>query len=262
MKKLFVFALCLVAWMTCGAQNYFEGTLKARSYEEHSKMMVKFSKGMLINGARDAEMYVKGKKLAVKDASTNVSTVYNLETMKLYFVFHNIKKVLEMPTAQLEAMMAGGVVPEDTGVNKTLTGLNCRLYHAKKETEENGMKTTIKTDIYLCTELEVDPALAPFVSQNTGLPYIGMKYVVDSNISAPMMNWNSYIAYEIKEVIRGNVDDSLFEVPADYEVVDGSSNSKMLAVYSENNKVMKKNMKGKQEASTEIKFDINEEWDF
>lgn len=73
---------------------------------------------------------------------------------------------------------------------------------------------------------------------------------------------DSHTAYEVKEVIPCSVDESLFEVPADYEIVDGTSNSKMLGVYSENNKVMKKMKKGKAETEKEITFDINEEWDF
>lgn len=252
----------MMAWMTCNAQEYFEGTLKARSYEKHSNIVVKFSKGMLVNGARDAEMHIKGKKLAVVDKTVNVHTIYNLEEQSLYFLFPYIKKAIQMPTSHFAKMTANNATPTPTDVYKTISGQKCRLYTAEKiENIGGGGTTKIKNQVYLCEDLQVDPALAPFVTP-TGLPYLGIKYIIDSNSRAGIMTMDSHTAYEVKEVIPCSVDESLFEVPADYEIVDGTSNSKMLGVYSENNKVMKKMKKGKPETEKEITFDINEEWDF
>ena len=257
-----MFVICMMAWMGCHAQEYFEGTLKARSFENHSKIAVKFSKGMLINGARDAELHIQGKKMAMKDQTTNLTTIYDVEKNKLYVVFHNIKKALEMPITHFEQMKQGAASMKQvaTSTYKTISGMNCRLYSGEVNENQNGAKIRMKGETFVCEELPIDPALAKF---NNGHPYVGMKYIVDANNSAGMIQINSYTAFEVHEVIRGEVDGAIFEVPADYEIVDGTSNSKMLAVYGENNKVMKKNKKGtKEEPAQEIKFDINEEWDF
>lgn len=262
MKKLMMFALCMMAWMTCNAQEYFEGTLKARSYEKHSDIAIKFSKGMLINGARDSELHIKGEKMAAVDHVTNVATIYDVEKNKLYFVFHNIKKALEMPISHFEKMKQGSVSikPVATSTYKTISGANCRLYSAEVNTNQNGAQIRMKSDSYVCEEMPIHPSLAGF---NNGLPYVGMKYIIDSNNRAGMIQINSYTAYEVHEVIRGEVDDAIFVVPADYEIVDGTSNAKMLSVYGENNKVMKKMKKNTtKEPTEEVKFDINEEWDF
>lgn len=261
MKRLLLFTLAVMVWMAGSAQNYFEGTLKARSYENHSNIVIKFSKGMLVNGARDAEMYIKGKKLAVVDKTTNVQTIYNLEERSLYFLFPYIKKAIQMPTSHFDKLTAGNVTPTPTDVYKTISGVKCRLYKSNKNDKVQGGSINIKNEIYLSEELLVDPALGPFIT-STGIPRVGMKYIIDSNTKAGIMTMNSYTAYEVKEVIPGKVDGAIFEIPADYEIVDGSSNTKMLGVYSENNKVMKKMKKGKVETEKEITFDINEEWDF
>ena len=264
MKKVLLFALSIFACISVSAQDYFEGVITARSFEKHSDITIKFSQGMLINGARDAEMHIKGNRVAVVDKVTNVHTIYDLGNKKIYYVFYNINKAIEMPTASLQQMMAGALVPEATDQYLNVLGRECQLYTASKDTEESGAKIKQNIQIYICKELEVHPDLAPFVSQNTGLPSLGGKYVVDTNTTVPLVGqMNSYVAYEIQNISACEVDDAVFAVPAEFTVVDGTNNAAMYGVYKENAKVMKKLNKGKKaEPVTEVKFEINEDWDF
>lgn len=256
-------AICLMAWAATNAQEYFEGTLKARTFEKHSKNAIKLSQGTLINGARDVELHIKGNCVAVVDHATNIQTIYDLNKKKIYYLFHHTKKAIDMPSSSLEQMMKGALEPQATDEYRQILGMKCRLYSAKKNTKEKGAHINQNIQIYICEELPVHPDLAPFVSQNTGLPYLGVKYVVDTNTAVPpLFKMNSYVAYEINDVQRGAVDESLFTIPADYEVVDGSQNAKMLSVYKENYKILQKKNKGKEEPAEEIKFDVNEDWDF
>lgn len=59
-----------MAWMTGNAQNYFEGMLKARSFENYGGDYERASGGQMINGVRDVEYYVKGDKIAILDHTT------------------------------------------------------------------------------------------------------------------------------------------------------------------------------------------------
>lgn len=122
----------------------------------------------------------------------------------------------------------------------------------------------ISSTIWLCEELAVHKDLAPHVSGNTGLPLLGMKYIIDSTTKVLMMNTNSYTAFDIKEVVPGIVPDDKFTIPADYKIVESSFShpKKMLAVYSENEKALKKAKKLTQTDQSALKFDIDEEWDF
>lgn len=262
MKKTTLFTLFLILATICHAQTYFEGSLIARSYEEHSKMVLKNARGSLCNGARDAILHVKGKKLAVEDHKTNIYTIYNVEDDEMFLVFHNVKKAVKFSCTHFQKMTANNTVaPKQTNTYKTLTGHRCRLYTSEKNQKSGQQTMYARCDTYLSEDLAIDPALAPFAS-NTKLPFLGMKYVIKSNIKVGVVNVNSYTAYEVKEVIPCIVGDSLFAVPADYEIVDGTDRAKMLKVYDENLKIVKKSKKEKEKPIKEIKFDINEEWDF
>lgn len=266
MKKLLLSAvLCLVA-VAGRSQELFEGTLKARSYEYHSNFIVKKTKGMMQNGSRDAEMYVKGNKVSSWDKLVNVQTIYDLEGGVLYFIFHEIRKAVSFPLTAFAGQVNSDVAlkPEPTDETKTIHGLTCRKYTAERKTEKNGMKTDIRSDVWLCEELRVSEDLAPYVSANTGLPMVGMKYIVDSNSIMPMINISTYNAFDIKEIDRSPVPDEKFAVPQDYKTVSASgfTDKALLAVYSENEKALKKNKKLSTKEEDVIKFDIDEEWDF
>ncbi len=266
MKKLLLSVILCQFAILGYAQELFEGTLKARSYEYHSKSLVKFSKGMLQNGSRDVEMYVKGNKLGSWDALVNIQTIYDVEDETIYFVFHEIKKAVATPMdSYTQAVNSNTAIkPEPTDETKIINGLTCRKYTGTFKSKEHGASTEVRSDVWLCEDLKVHNDLAPYVSGNTGLPMVGMKYIVDSNTKAPMVNMNTYNAYDIKEIDRSPVSDDKFVVPQDYKVISASSYSdkSLLSVYSENEKVLKKNKKLSEKETDLIKFDIDEEWDF
>ncbi len=256
----------MMAWMTCNAQEYFEGTLKARSYEKHGKTVIKYSKGMAFNGGRDYEVHIKGKKMATEDKMTNVQSIFDADKGVISLVFHNIGKAFKMRQSHYFELYKGAITPTPTSTYNTLCGMNCRFYLSDTN-EVRGLIVHTRREAYLCEDFPIDPSLTLF---NNGFPYVCIKSVTkQDNVKDVFFDMNSYIAVEVHEVIHGNIDDALFEVPFGYEVVDGTNDSKMLSVYrkmlsvySENNKVMKKMKKGKAEAEKEITFDINEEWDF
>ena len=266
MKKLFLFALCMMAWVTCNAQEYFEGSLKARSFEKHGKTVIKYSKGMALNGGRDYEFHIKGKKMATEDKMTNVQTIFDADKGVISLVFHNIGKAVMMRHSHYFELYKGVITPTPTSTYKTLCGVNCRLYLSDTN-EVRGLIGHTRREAYLCEDFPIDPALALF---NNGFPYVCIKSVTkQDNVKGVFFDMNSYNAIEVHEVIPGGVDGALFEVPSSYEVVDGTNYSKalsvykkMLSAYSENNKVLKKNKKGNEESAQEIKFDVDEEWDF
>ena len=262
MKKFITLAICLMASIGCYAQSYFEGTLKARSYEEHSNIMIKSARGTLCNGARDAALHVKGQKLLVEDHLTNINTLYTVDNDEMYLIFHNVKKAVKLSCSNFQKSLdqTNREPAKPTQVVKTLTGKPCRLYTWSNQNKVGTVNTILSTETYVCEELPIDPALAPIAS-NTKQPYLFMKYVVKTDIKAPIASYHSYTAFEVKEVIPTTLDEALFTVPAGYEIVDGVDRKAMLKVYDDNLKVMKKAKKDK-EKPVEIKFDINEEWDF
>lgn len=262
MKKLLLSAvLCLVA-VVGRSQELFEGMLRARSYERHSNFMIKASKGTLQNGSRDVESYFKGNKLASWDKLVNAQTIYDLDEEVIYMVFHEIRKTVVLSSTMFSEMpyhdMA--IKPVPTGETKTILGLTCRRYVG----EDVDMK--IRSEAWLCEELRVSEELAPYVSANTGLPMIGLKYIIESggSILGGVMNLNTYNVYYIKEIDRSPVPDEKFAVPQDYKVVyvSGVKDKALRAAFSENEKALKKNKKLSTKEEDVIKFDIDEEWDF
>ena len=268
MKKLFLFALCMMAWVTCNAQEYFEGTLKARSFENYGGDYERASGGMMINGVRDVEYHIKGSKIAIIDHTSGINTIYDAGAEQaVFFVFTNINKVIRMPFSYVNQIKIGKEVePTPTDVRKTVGGKECRLYTVDTEVKEKGRKTHFKIDAYVCDELPINPVLQAYNNFNNGacngVPGVAMKYVVQQNISSLAFATNFHVAYEVHEVIPCQVDDSIFEIPAGAQIVDGTKPMKMMAVYNENYKIILKNREGQEAADPAIKFDVDEEWDF
>lgn len=257
-----------MVWMAGSAQPYFEGTVKARSFESHGADYERASGGQMINGVRDVELHIKGGKMALIDHTTNINTVYDTDKdQAVYFIFTNINKVIRMPFSYVNQIKVGNsvdLIPTDT--YKTVAGKNCRLYAVDTEIKNRGQKTHFKIEAYVCEDLPINPVLMPFNNFNNGatngIPGIGMKYVFHRNISSINFVANSYVAYEVSEVIPGEVDDSVFEIPSGAPIVDGTKPMKIMAVYNENYKIIQQNRKGKEMADPAIKFEVDEEWDF
>lgn len=247
MKKFFIFAICVMAWMTGNAQNYFEGMLKARSFENYGGDYERASGGQMINGVRDVEYYVKGDKIAILDHTTNINTIYDAGAgQAVFFVFRNINKVIRMPFSYVNQIKIGNAVqPAPTEVRKTIAGRECRLYTVDTEVKQRGRKTHFKVDAYVCDDLPVSPTLVPYNNFNNGacngVPGIAMKYAIQQNISSVGLVADFHIAYEVHEVIPCEVDDSIFEIPSNAQIVDGTKPMKIMAVYNENYKIIQQN---------------------
>ncbi len=267
-----------MAWMTGNAQNYFEGTIKARSYELNEfkspmpmvEKMLKSMNGVFSeNGARDTELYIKGNKCSGFDKSaSNLQTIHNLQDKKVYMILHNIKTVIDMSAFKIQQLLTTAPVPTPTGKYSEIMGYKCQLYKYEGERMTSSDPIYQQIEIYSCEEILIHPDLIPFVGANTGLPYLGMKYVVEAHSEADSLKINLYNAVETTEIIPGTVDDSIFEIPADYKIIPFEDNMKVYKAYEENTKAMgldkKSKKKGKEadKQEKEIKFAINEDWDF
>lgn len=260
MKKILTLLVLIHCSLTLSAQEYFSGKLKARSYEYHNKMMILASRGMLMNGARDAEMYVDGRRLASYDMLANIRTVYDLDAGKVFFVFNELKTVVIMPSDVIVQMnnSKAALKAEPTDEYVEILGLKCRKYRG--DIYDATTRASVSSETWVCEDLKVHPDLTPYISGNTGVANVGMKYFVKSVSAAGALGKATMsIAYDIKEIDRDFKDESVFEIPKGYVQVPYS---RMHEVYKENQMTLEKSKKLPKKKPVEITFDIDEEFDF
>lgn len=76
MKKLTALFIFLLTALLGSAQNkYFEGELVYNNFENHSKIVLKLSKGMAYNGKRTVRVLMKGSVVHVADRDLHLCPV-------------------------------------------------------------------------------------------------------------------------------------------------------------------------------------------
>lgn len=275
MKKL-LFSVLLLMGYTVGAMaqgNFFEGTIKYRTYESHSKVVLKFSAGQAYNGARNTKTVLKGTKAISYDESLNMYTIFDPERSKITAVFNEIQEAMEFDfdkytsTYSAYSSARATYTTEPTDETVELLGHTCRKHLITlKPKPINGVQanTVTKIECWITDDYDIYKNYWYAFLYGLELPGITLKYTVDSKGSVPIFGkMSSYVASKVVSIEEGNVSDDLFKVPDGYKLSISESPFKYLKLIKKNIKALKAAKKYPTMAVDEsVTFNVDEEWDF
>ncbi len=278
MRFVTLFIFMLLTDLLAYSQTLFEGEINYRNFENHSKAVRKFSKGMAYNGARSVRVLIKGNKVHIIDESMHLSTL--LLPDEGYVIIYNdlLKQGLKCsysnytmtymsqysPKAYIPGQMKDYEV-KATDETTEIQGEPCKLYKGTITTTTNGASPTVTTvEVWCSTKYKVDPVYQYYL-YGVEIPGVAMKWTTDQHGKVPMIgSMDSFVASEVKSITPRTVDDSEMQIPSEYELKLTDSAFKMLGIYEDTKKYLKKNKMYPTDAEndTEVTYQIEEEWDF
>ncbi|WP_305115934.1 hypothetical protein [Duncaniella muris] len=278
MKYALTIVLMLLISVAVGAQNQFEGEIDYRNFESHSKTVRKFSKGMAYNGARNVKVLVKGNKIHIIDESMHLNTLLDPDANSVIIYNDLLKKGLKCTYTDYTTtyMSAYGPKPTVNGqtkeysvvpVNeyKEINGVKCQKYSGKVIAKVNGANpATTTVEVWCSNEHPVTP-IYDFYLNGLQIPGVAMKWTTDQHGKIPLFgSMDSFVASEVKSITPREVDDSEMQIPTDYELKVTNSPFKMLGIYGDTVKYLKKNKMYPADAdkNMDVTYKIEEEWDF
>lgn len=279
MKTIVSYLILLLFSVSISAQTVFEGEINYRNFENNSKSVRSLSKGMAYNGARNVKVLVKGNKLHIIDESMHLNTlllpdegyaiVYNdllkrglkcsfLGYVQTYMSAYGPKTYTPGQTKNYQVKQL-----EET---KTFNDETCEIHKGQLITSVSGSSNpaTTNIEVWCSTKYTVDPVYQYYL-YGIDVPGIAMKWTIDYQAKIPFVGkMSSYVASEVKSIIPRAIDDSEMQIPSDYELKETDSAFKMLGIYGDTKKYLKKNKMypGDADADTEVTYKIEEEWDF
>ena len=97
--------------------NYFEGEIAYRNFENHNKLVLKLSKGMAYNGARDVKILMKGANMHIIDESLHMHTLLLPEENKAVIYNDLLKRGQEFPFNAYVNTYLSALSPNDRVIN-------------------------------------------------------------------------------------------------------------------------------------------------
>lgn len=279
MRKFLCLLACLMGCaLLTSAQTLFEGEIKYRNFENHSKNVRKFSKGMAYNGARNVRVLIKGNRVNILDESLHLNTLI-LPDEDCVIIYNDLlKKGLKCSYTSYTRQYMSQYGPncylasqtknyniKNNGQTKTINGEECIGYSGILETFVNGgSPTKVVIETWCSTKYKINPSYWYYL-YGLEVPGIAVKWTINSQGKVPLFGtMSSFIASEVTEIIPRQVDDSEMQIPTNYELKETNSPFKMLKIYSETKKYLKKNKMYPADADedTDVTYSIEEEWDF
>lgn len=278
MKSIIFSVLMLFVSLSTFSQTVFEGEINYRSFENHSKMVRKFSKGMNYNGARNVKVIIKGNKMNILDESLHLNVlllpdedcciIYNdllKKGLKCSFSNYTLSYMSSFGPKCINSTQTKEYSFEPTGETGTFTGEKCKRYKGLTKLIVSNMEpSTVTSDVWCATKYKVDPIYQYYLN-GLGVPGIAMKWTISSHAKVPIIGkMDTFVATEVKSIIPRKVDDSEMQIPSDYELKETDSAFKMLKIYGETKKYLKANnmYPADAESDTEVTYQIEESWDF
>lgn len=271
-------AMLLMGSIATFAQKQFEGEINYRNFENYSKPVRKFSKGMAYNGARNVKVLIKGNKMHIIDESMHLNTLLLPDEDRVIIYNDLLKRGLQcsygnytttyMSTYSPKPNVVGQTKDykvEITGKKNTLLGHVCGNYKGTVTAKTSASSPAVTTvDVWYSTEYEVNP-IYNFYLYGIESPGIAMKWTIDQHSKVPLFGtFDSFIASEVKSITQREVDDSEMQIPSDYELKVTDSPFKMLGIYGDTKKYLKKNnmYPGDADTDKDVTYKIEEEWNF
>lgn len=279
MQKALLLLLCsLVVFVPACSQEQFEGELNYRNFENHNNAARKLSDGISYNGARNVKILIKGNKMHIIDESLHMHTLL-LPDEDYAIIYSDLLKRGIRGTYRSYAMtfpnkkdsssfslIERNEIVKKLDVKKNIIGYDCIGYKTTIKAGEKGKESNFagENEIWLTTKYAL-PTEYYYYLNNIDINGIVLKSTTRSTGKVPFIgNISSFVASEIKSIIPRYVEDSLMQVPVGYEWTDTDSLSKMVELYKDTKKYLKKHKMypGDADADSEVIYKIEDEWDY
>lgn len=258
------------------SENFFEGEIMYRNFENHNKLVIKFSKGMAYNGARNVKVIMKGYNIHIIDESLHMHTLLLPNEDKAIIFNDLLKRGQQFPFSEYVNNYLTSLSPEnrtvsgviisststikDTGETKEYKGQICNIYRGQvisnngSATSDVELWVTSKYDIYKCYW---------YFLNGIHVPGIVLKWTYDTKGKVPLFGqMSSYVASEIKAINERDVAEEEMQVPSGYDIVVSKSPFKVLGLYKDMKKYLMKNKMYPTQLESEVTYKIDDEWDF
>lgn len=277
MKKISVFWAMLLISIAVFSQT-FEGEINYRNFENHSKTVRKFSKGMAYNGARNVKVLLKGNKMHIFDESMHLNILILPDEDNIVIYNDLLKRGLKCTYSSYKKNYMSAFGPEPTvdgqtkhynvlpkEEKKTVNGETCTVYSGTVSAQVGSTAPIVTTiEVYSSDKYNVDPVFNCFMN-GIETPGIAMKWTTDQHGKVPFLgSMDSFVASEAKTVTPRTVSDEEMRVPSDCQLKETDSPFKMLGIYSDTQKYLKKNKMYPADADSDanVTYSIESEWDF
>lgn len=276
-KNLFLFAILFLGFVSsihAADVTTFEGEIQYRNFENHSSLIRRFSSGMAYNGARDIKIIMKGNKMHVIDESMHIHTIFLPDEDKVILYSDVAKKGLFTSYKEFVPTYYELFSPSKKTNQYSIKNMNERQYKDEKCSVYSGQiiitpegttnSTTTDAELWVSHKYKIDKCYLNYI-YGIDVPGVVLKWSYKQEGKVPLLGkMSSYVASEIKNISERAVSDSEFEVPSDVSLKDSGSPFKLLGIYKENKKFLKKNKMYPTDADkdNEVTYKIDEEWDF
>lgn len=268
MKKLFTTFLFLLAALASSAQeNYFEGELVYDNFENHSKMVLKLSKGMAYNGKRTVRVLMKGSTIHFIDDVLHFHTLLIPSENKAIIFSDFLKRGQQFPyedyvkTYLSQYSISKGSVKgtfEKTGQTETILDRSCNVMKGKVAA------SSVKTDLeaWVTHDYKVYDSYRAF-TYGMEVDGIAMKWAYKTVGKIPLLGEaRSYVQSELVEMKAREVSAEELSVPEGYKIVESKSPFKVVGLYSDTKKYMKAQGIYPDDIEKEVTYKTEDEWSF
>jgi hypothetical protein len=248
------------------SNNYFEGDMVYRNFENYSKLTRKLASGSVYNGAKTVKIILKGVNVHIIDETSKMHTLLLPNEDKAIIFCDYIKKGQQFKYSEyVDRYMStfssdrNVSTVKDIGEQKKLMGQDCERY--KGVITDNDV-AVCDVELFISSKYNVHESYYSFLN---GIQVSGivMKWTWNHSLSMPLFGkMKSYVASEVKEIHERPVSDDEMKVPEGYEIKISSSPFKFLGLFKANNKYMKKNKLYPDQKDSDVTFSVDNDWNF
>lgn len=268
MKKLTTVLLLLCMALMASAQDkYFEGELIYDNFENHSKIVIKLSKGMAYNGKRVVRVLMKGSTIHMIDEVLHFHTLLKPDEDKAIIFSDILERGQEFPYAEYVKeylstfSISQGKVKgtfANMGEKEDVLGHSCDLFKGKVSA------SSVKTDLeaWTTTAFKIHDSFRA-IANGMDLEGLALKFAYKTVGKIPLMGEaRSYVQSELREMNAREVTDEEISIPASYKLVKSKSPFKVVGLYSDTKKALKARGEYPDEMEQEVTYKTEDEWSF
>src|SRR5574344_1207335 len=277
MKRIYILIILICSFFMLSAQDkeFFEGELLYRTFENHSEVVLKFSKGVAYNGARNTRIIIKDANIHRIDESLHIHTLLLPTRNKAIIYSDLLKKGLEFSYDDFTSTYLATFSPQksnqDSHIENTMIltrdkrrVLNelCDIYKGQYNVGDSDNKINSDIDVWVIPKYKVFKSYWATIN-GLHMPGIVAKYTYNQKGHVFLLGTlASYVASELKQITPREVSPSEIVVPNDCYIKTSASSNDLLDFHEQTTNYLKKHNMYPTQKNNDIIYKINENWDF
>ena len=268
MKKLTALFIFLLTALLGSAQNkYFEGELVYNNFENHSKIVLKLSKGMAYNGKRTVRVLMKGSVVHIIDEVLHFHTLLVPDENKAIIFNDFLKRGQQFPYNEyVKTYLSQYSISKDkvkgtflkTGETEQVLDRTCDLLKGKVSA------MSVKTDLeaWVLPDYKIYDSYRSVV-YGMDIDGLAFKWAYKTIGKVPLIGeMRSYVQSELVEINAREISDAEMNVPEGFSIVESTSPFKVLGLYKDTKKYLKAHNMYPDDIEKEVTYQTEEEWSF